>query len=1041
VRRRGARFAILVAAASLAPGAAAQESIVDWPREVAEPERLELSMVDPTSRIATITAADGSPGRTAPSGLFVVDGTGQIAFRSDAREGSPARSLPPLGSFDGPSGLEYVDPRLYVYDHATRRIWAVDLAGDREDRRALELGHGFGRPTHLAVSPHGLIAVTEGEGLFFLQEGHEPIPYEQSLFPDPVGLVFSSWDTVLVMDRDRGSLVTITLTRLKDGSIEFLREKDSQVPPPDDSEWRVMTAFEGTAYLVSGTAVYAWIEADAQLIPVASLHPEHREVRQIALSRETLYLLDGDHLDTLPRPQPVDLALEGGPAESGQALAAFYRYLRERNLLPVRRILARRTEPLESLLLAEGVLVAASSLAGDPEIRVYDDLGKGSVRQSARKGREEAPERPWQELVCDLNEGLCRAGGEPGELVVDQGRELTVPDLRIDSRLGRERILLEGRPLGWYLERLVFSPEFVARAQSPDLIRTLNPNLEGLADGEIAGLTAASVVVPAEKWQVTAAVPAADYADRESPLWRLVEGFERVSVFSREGYVELEQRSMQPPDDPVEPPSGDDPAATARAELCETLRTERSRWREAIKYPLAAAGGGATWPAVPEAPVLVGVLEHGSTVARTHQIFGLDPERPSWFTAKDLVLTPLPEPASFEAGSQVIEDVETFSPEAHHGTHVAALIAGREGECWSGLAPSARLVLIDLTDGSAVRWAILDAASLGAAVFNISQKLSGPQADLHDTIRLLRRSLFVAAAGNSGEELLDAASVAPPAIWGARSNVVVVAASDWNGTILPRLETPEGVREGSNFGSRYVDLVAPGEEILSASAQRRYGRATGTSQAAPQVAAAAALLVGGWRTVVDGVEYGSPMLDPGDAKARLIATARWRSDYEGKVWGGMLDFGSAVMFPQINHLRTTTGAQTGRFHTFTAANDPLISIANAPQYYERFGPGAIAPDKIPFSRILSLHRRPDGRYRMVLKEPRTNRLKILLGAVLEDQRSAVLNRPVRIECASFKALDSATGTFTPDAGCDGGLSVTQIQEYVLGEDYQIDWEE
>ena len=47
-----------------------------------------------------------------------------------------------------------------------------------------------------------------------------------------------------------------------------------------------------------------------------------------------------------------------------------------------------------------------------------------------------------------------------------------------------------------------------------------------------------------------------------------------------------------------------------------------------------------------------------------------------------------------------------------------------------------------------------------------------------------------------------------------------------------------------------------------------------------------------------------------------------------------------------------------------------------------------------------------------------------------------------IECSSFKVLNEETGAFEPDAtGCADGLSVTQIHEYVQGEDYQIDWKE
>jgi len=858
-----------------------------------------------------------------------------------------------------------------------------------------------------------------------------------------------------VLDRARGSLVTIKFNRLKGGGIEFLSE--GELGLPEEAEWQAMTVFEGIVYLADESQVFAYITSDNLLIPVLLVHPEHHRISQIAVTHESLFTLDDDHLDRVPRPQPVDLALEGSVESSQRALLGFYSYLGDREMLPVRPILARLDyDHLEELLLEEGVLLAPSFSVPDKKIRVYYESQKQQVfRQEASEPQIEPAPGSWEELICRLNPGFCEGASAPVlRARVEQGQELRVPDLRINHRLSRERILLEGEPLEWYLDRLVFSPEFRERSRSPQLLRQLNPDLEEVPDEELLGFTHGLVVVPVEKWAVTAAVPALEYADHGSPLWALVNEFEGTSMYSRGGFVEQSARSAQPPDDPPGPDDGLDdildnddeldPTALAavRAAACDSLKQQRTMWLQKIKYPLDATGTELIWPAIREVDVPVGVLEHASTVVKTHQIFCLDPDSPTWYTAHNLMFSAQPDPATFDTNNQVVEDLDTFSAEAHHGTHVAALIAGREGDCWSGLVPSAKLVLIDLTDAAAVRRSIIDAIDVNTKVFNISQEFDGPQDDLHRTVKEFQRTLFVAAAGNSSKNLDAAAAVPAPARWGSAPNVVVVAASDWDGTILPQIDTGAGIRPGSNHGKRFVDLVAPGERVFSASGQKKYGPATGTSQATPQVAAAAALLVGRWQVVVDGIEYKSPKLDPGDAKARLIATADWKPEYEGKVWGGRLNFSSAVMFPDRNHLRTTTGVQLGKFHTFTPDNDPNVAITNAPRYYERNSQGAIAPEKIPFSRILSLKRQPNGRYRMVLKEPRTSRLKILLDAVIEDDRTAVLNRPVRIECASFKVFNESTGVFeSDDTGCANGLSVTQIQEYVLGEDYQIDWEE
>jgi hypothetical protein len=173
-------------------------------------------------------------------------------------------------------------------------------------------------------------------------------------------------------------------------------------------------------------------------------------------------------------------------------------------------------------------------------------------------------------------------------------------------------------------------------------------------------------------------------------------------------------------------------------------------------------------------------------------------------------------------------------------------------------------------------------------------------------------------------------------------------------------------------------------------------------------------------------------LTPGDVKARLVATADWTPSYEGKVWGGRLDFGAAVAFPERNLLRTSTDAQLGRLHSIDPDNDPKIEVLNVPRYYERDGQvGDTADPTIRWSRILSLRRRPDGSFRVVLREPDTDRLKILLDARLGGSQ--------RIRCASFELLDESTGAFAPDSGCGEGISVAMIDSYFQGGAYQIRW--
>ncbi len=1022
---RAAVVGLVLALGSTAPASGQQAWVPEaLPAEEGAPP-IDFESRSPT-RIVAIAGGVSDLKRGRLSGLFVADHRGTIFYHSSAGAAphdDTVEKFQPIDRFFEPTGLAFAEPVLYVFDNRTRTLWSIDLGGDVTERRARSFDRRPAPPRHMAVSPHGLLAVIEEGRVVFLDEDAPATRYERSRFRQPIGLAFSSWDTLQVLDGVRG-LVTITFRRLKGRELEFVAEGEEESKGPGDG-WRAMAVHSGVVYLAAEDRVFAYLESDKALIPALPTRAGYDRISQIALTREDLYLLDEwGQLRRVPRPQPVDLALEGDAASSQDALLAFYWYLAEREMLPVREALARRRfASIEDFLAEEGVLLAPAALAGEEAgIRVY---GKGPPRAGARQpgaasARPSAGTPTWNELICWFNRELC-ARSASGPAGIEQGQRLTVPDLKIARRLGRERIVLEGQPLSWYLERLVFAPELRERA-GEELVERLNPELA--KGGHLLQLDRGLVAVPVERWTVTAAVPAADFQERSSGLWALEERFEGVSLISRSAYVEQAARSLPLPAPAYEP--GDDHDGETP---CERLRAEKARWFEAIHYPNSATGE-ALDSALPSKEVRVGVLEHATTVFKTHQVFCLDSDHPTWYAAQDLELVAQPDAATFALGDLALDDLATFSPEAHHGTHVAALIAGRADECWSGLLPRARLVLIDLND--AVHRQIVKAEEAQTRVFNVSQEFAGPQEELKRLIRRYeRRALFVAAAGNSGSDLDQAAALPAPACWGAIPNVITVTASDWDGVILPEIETSEGFRPGANFGRRYVDLVAPGEAVVSASALHRFGPATGTSQAAPQVAAAAALLV----------DWFGARFEPGDAKARLIATAEWNPAYFGKVWGGRLDFGDAVLFPRRNLLRTTTGAQLGQLHSFEAANDPQIVVANTPSYYERHGDGRIAPEKIQFSRILSLQRRPDGKYRVVFREAVTEHLKILLDAVLEDAKKPPRSIRLKIECSSFERFEEAEREFRPDPGCDDGLSITQIEEYIQGGPYHIQWEE
>lgn len=222
-------------------------------------------------------------------------------------------------------------------------------------------------------------------------------------------------------------------------------------------------------------------------------------------------------------------------------------------------------------------------------------------------------------------------------------------------------------------------------------------------------------------------------------------------------------------------------------------------------------------------------------------------------------------------------------PDAH-GTAVAGIVAARAGNGLGirGLAPGSELLAIEACHRPAPASAAvctseglargLDLAiERRARVVNLS--LGGPRDPLLGrlaTEAVRRGAVVVAAAGNGGE----AAKPSYPAAW---PEVVAASAVDADQALYP----------AANRGA-YVDLSAPGVEVLTTAPQGRFLPATGTSMAAAHVSAAVALLLAA-----------RPELRPAEVEALLTSTARdlgppGRDDAFG---AGLLDVGALLRGP------------------------------------------------------------------------------------------------------------------------------------------------
>jgi subtilisin family serine protease len=171
-----------------------------------------------------------------------------------------------------------------------------------------------------------------------------------------------------------------------------------------------------------------------------------------------------------------------------------------------------------------------------------------------------------------------------------------------------------------------------------------------------------------------------------------------------------------------------------------------------------------------------------------------------------------------------------------HGTHVAGTIGavGNNGVGVVGVAWKTSIMALKFLDASgsgslsSAISAINYARVNGAKVINASWGGGGFSSALQSAITQFVSSggIFVAAAGNESSN-----NVTTPSYPANYAGVISVGAST-------RTDLLAGF---SNFGTN-VDIVAPGQSILSTLPNNSYGTLSGTSMASPHVAGAIALL-------------------------------------------------------------------------------------------------------------------------------------------------------------------------------------------------------
>lgn len=220
--------------------------------------------------------------------------------------------------------------------------------------------------------------------------------------------------------------------------------------------------------------------------------------------------------------------------------------------------------------------------------------------------------------------------------------------------------------------------------------------------------------------------------------------------------------------------------------------------------------------------------------------------------------------------------------EDSHGTHVTGLVTGRQLSAWlpvfdeAGLAANVKVFSLKITgaDGSFDFTAAQNAIEAGITnnirIFNLSLFGTYSQLLQQDLARAERQNstLFIAAAGNDATDLddnLEYHRTFRNEDGSGMSNFLFVAATGDDGKLAPF----------SNYGKLLVQIAAPGVEISSTVHFGKWGTLSGTSQAAPLVTFAAAIL-----------KAEQPEMVPLAIKNRILNTCDWDDELKSKVANG-----------------------------------------------------------------------------------------------------------------------------------------------------------
>jgi hypothetical protein len=847
------------------------------------------------------------------------------------------------------------DHTIYLAGGDGEGVWAIDPAGTPRrivDRSFDSLAWGAGVLYLFELSSGSVMRWSADEGL------KDEFRFLENV-PDKL-----AWNgkELLAFRMDSGDLYRcpVAPSALAPTEQRFtLRQPQRIHLPAQNAPYRDFSAHGDLvgALGTNGLIVYALTTANWAILPYNLLWKT--TPARFAAGRRALYFgTPGATMQWLPALSPVTLLLERGlPSESTTEL---YDYLDQRGLLPLRPYTIVKGDNLQSVVKRLGVLPAGytRTLPDHPE----------------KKG--------FQALFCEWN--LKRCVPNTNDIITFQiGQTIRLPDIRLEPYVARREFnlplsddyvgdvyrKLKNQPLARFAE--VFLPSMTSAEDRVERVQQLNYDYTG---PNLLSETKGAYIIPIESFRTTVLIPQSEAMSSDSEFARLLSrNVKRLPPPLWIGATSPSPKAILPPDTCPGPPI----VPVVAFENCQPLDPGvYTKFHMQIRFCV---------------PTGVSVVQ----IAILDSIF--DPNHPEFLDkdGKTIVTFYGEKPENVQTDRIDNEYVAKFSVEADHGTYTMGLAAARNSKNeMIGINPQALIAaarpekLKDLLD----RIPTLRIVNISLGETSLAPLLPGLTSVVGDPS--YQKVLFVISSGNDGQEIVGGSLASLE----SQNNVIGVGASAWS-TNHPQL------LDLTNFP---VDVAAPGQCIKSALYQGGYGRASGTSVAAPLVSATASLIQGS----------GGEKWSPWQIKQRILSTADLWIKRNGatSVRSGLLNVERAVRFLNESRVEWALGDAKVTCHGRIAKQDLDRKI------------DVRAYDSASFvlRDVRRLVANPDGTYTVLFEatdsETHQQRLRALLNVpsknIYTGDQSAALD---------FSVTDSG-GTCTSDLQ----FHLSQIKDLVNG---------